>query len=140
MVNVTLPTPASGLKVVPTADLNAVKATTQFAFTAGSTKPFVAVLANEDYFNNDDILYVVSTKAPFVLPKVVAGMYAPQPGGTYDFRVETHGALGSVDAMTGPGGFLDEFSNGGDADTPSGPRTGDGSYSLSSVFTVKIAP
>jgi hypothetical protein len=141
MVNLAIPVPAKALAVVPSTDLNKVSASTQFSFTAGgSSAPFVAVLTSGDPNSNDDTLYVVSAKAPFTLPKVVGGLYSPKPGATYNFRVETHGAPASVDAMAGPTGFLDAFSVSSNADIPNGPRTGDGSYTLSMPLDVKIAP
>ncbi len=141
LVNFAIPAPAKSLAVNPTGDLNKVSATTQFAFTAGgTTAPFVAVLTGSDPSVSDDRLYVVSSKAPFTLPEVAGGMYTLKAGGSYVFRVETHGALADVDAMAGPTGFLDAFSISDSADTPSGPRTGDGSYTLSAALNVKAAP
>ncbi|HEX3852820.1 MAG TPA: hypothetical protein VHW01_17775, partial [Polyangiaceae bacterium] len=140
-INLTIPTPAKALAVAPLGDVNKVSATTQFGFTAASsTAPFVAVLTGSDPSTSDDRLYVVSSKAPFALPKVVDGLYTLKAGASYLFRVETHGAPASVDAMAGPTGFLDPFSAGDNAGTPIGPRTGDGSYTLSSVLNVKAAP
>jgi hypothetical protein len=140
MVNLAIPLPAKALAVIPSTDLNKVSATTQLSFTAASsTAPFVAVLSSSDPNSNDDNLYVVSAKAPFTLPKVVGGLYAPKPGASYVFRVETHGAFANVDAMV-ESGFLDEFSISSNADIPNGPRTGAGSYTLSMPLAVKIAP
>jgi len=140
-INLAIPTPAKALAVSPGADVDKVSATTQFTFMAGgSTAPFVAVLTSGDPFTSDDSLYVVSSKAPFTLPKVVGGMYTLKAGASYIFRVETHGAPASVDAMAGSTGFLDAFSASDFGDTPSGPRSGDGSYTLSSVLNFKVAP
>jgi len=141
MVDLAIPTPAKALAVIPASDVNKVSATTQFGFTAGSSSaPFVAVLTGVDPSISDDRLYVVGSKAPFVLPKVVDGLYTLQAGASYVFRVETHGAPATVDDMAGPNGFLDEFSGSNDDDSPVGPRTGDGSYTLSTALNVKAAP
>ena len=141
-LSVTIPTPARNLTVAPTTDLGKVSATTQFSFKPGGTAnaPFVAWFSNQDVSNHDDVLYVVSAKAPFKLPKVVNGTYALLPGGVYTWRIETHGSPASVDAMVGPTGFLDSLSAADNADAPSGPRTGDGSYTLSKSVQLTVAP
>jgi hypothetical protein len=89
---------------------------------------------------HDDILYVVSAKTPFKLPKVVNGSYTLPTGGSYIWRIETHGTPASVDAMAGPKGFLDSLSNSYNCDEPSGPRTGDGTYTLSKPTKLQLAP
>jgi len=141
-LSLSIPTPARDLAVTPMADLNKVSATTQFSFKSGTSAnaPFVATFTYEDNSVHDDILYVVSAKAPFTLPKVVNGTYTLPPGGPYIWRIETHGAPASVDAMAGPSGFLDALSNSYNCDEPSGPRTGDGSYTLSKPTKLQLAP
>ncbi|MEO6601112.1 MAG: hypothetical protein ABIQ16_14625, partial [Polyangiaceae bacterium] len=139
-INFTIPTPAKALAVIPAGDVNKVSASTQFGFTAASNSaPFVATFTGIDPTVSDDRLYVVGSKTPFALPQV-NGLSALKAGASYIFRVETHGTPASVDAMAGPSGFLDSFSRVSDANRPSGPRTGDGSYTASSVLNVKAAP
>ena len=79
----------------------------------------------------------MTAKNSFKLPVIVGGAYALNSTHLYDWRVETHGNLATVDAMAGPTGFMDEFS--GDEQTPRGPHTGDGSYTISqpNAFTMK---
>jgi len=141
-LSLSIPTPARDLAVTPAADLNKVSATTQFSFKSGTSAnaPFVATFTYEDNSVYDDILYVVSAKAPFTLPKVVNGTYSLPSDGPSIWRIETHGAPASVDAMAGPTGFLDALSNSYNCDEPSGPRTGDGSYTLSKPTKLQLAP
>ena len=141
-LSLSIPTPARDLAVTPNTDLTKVSASTQFSFKPGGSAnaPFVATFAYGDNSVHDDILFVVSAKAPFKLPKVVNGAYTLPPGGPYIWRIETHGAPASVDAMAGPSGFLDTLSNSYNADEPSGPRTGDGFYTLSKPTELKLAP
>ncbi|MEO8899985.1 MAG: hypothetical protein ABI488_00345 [Polyangiaceae bacterium] len=139
-INLTIPTPATALAVIPAGDLNKASASTQFGFTAASgSVPFVAVFTGFDPSVSDDRLYVVGSKTPFTLPKV-NGLNALKAGEEYVFRVETHGTPASVDAMAGPSGFLDAFSADDYAASPAGPRTADGSYTISTVLTVTAAP
>jgi hypothetical protein len=42
--------------------------------------------------------------------------------------------------MAGPTGFLDAVSNSYWYDEPSGPRTGDGAYTLSKSIQLQLAP
>ncbi len=42
--------------------------------------------------------------------------------------------------MAGPNGFLDALSNSYSCDEPSGPRTGDGFYTLSKLTELQLAP
>ncbi len=76
-LSLSIPTPARDLAVTPNTDLTKVSATTQFSFKPGGSAnaPFVATFAYEDNSVHDDILFVVSAKAPFKLPKVVNGAY-----------------------------------------------------------------
>lgn len=136
-VTAAIPTPARSLAVTP--NINAVSATTQFSFKPGSSGsvPFVVCFQLDDA-DVDERLYVVSAKAPFVLP--ARAMYALQAGKTYYFHIQTHGAPATVDAMAVPTGFLDSFSTGYFADTPDGPRQGDGSFTQSKTLAIKTAP
>lgn len=140
-LSLTIPTPARDLVVIPMTDATKVSATTQFNFTrgGGANAPFVATFMYGDNSVHDDILYLVSAKTPFKLPKVVNGTYTLPPG-PYGWRVETHGAPQNVDAMAGPTGFLDAVSNSYWYDEPSGPRTGDGAYTLSKSIQLQLAP
>ena len=134
-INLSIPTPAKALAA--TGDLNAINAATKFSFTAGSAGPFVGVFTND---GTDDQLYVVTSKVPFTFPSVVGGKYKLKPGAFYNLRIETHGTAASVDAMAGPTGFIDSFAVIDSHDAPTGPRTGDGSYTISSSLALKAAP
>lgn len=141
-ISLNIPTPARDLTVTPSTDLTKVSATTQFSFKPGGSAgaPFVSIFAYEDNSVHDDILYLVSAKPTFSLPKVVNGSYTLPPGGPYVWRIETHGSPASVDAMAGPNGFLDAVSNSDFCDEPSGPSTADGSYTLSRPTELQLAP
>jgi len=78
-----------------------------------------------------DGLFVVTTKKSFKIPKVINDGFALAAGGTYHWRVETHGSVATPDAAAGPTGFLDEFSGDFYGKVPLGPRRGDGSYTIS---------
>jgi hypothetical protein len=56
----------------------------------------------------------------------------------YNWRVETHGSAASVDELAVPGGYLDAFSR--TEGYAEGPRTSDGSYSISTGRTFTTAP
>ena len=141
-ISLTIPTPPRDLLITPMTDADKVGAATQFSFKKGGSAnaPFVAVFTYEDNSTHDDILYLVSAKAPFKLPQVVNGTYHLPSDGPCYWRVETHGAPESVDAMAGPTGFLDSLGNTDHHDQPSGPRTGDGSYTQSKSQKLQIAP
>ena len=136
-ISAAIPTPARMLGAAP--DINSVSATTQFSFKAGNSGsvPFVASFTLVDT-DVDERLYVVSAKAPFLLPG--NAMYALKAGETYSWHIETHGAPANVDAMAGPMGFLDSFSNSNFDDEPQGPSMGDGSFTQSATVNVKLAP
>jgi hypothetical protein len=72
---------------------------------------------------------------------VVNDSFALIGGDSYVWRIETHGALANADVAAGPSGFLDEFSEDFYKVTPSGPRRGNGSYTISDYSDpVTIAP
>jgi hypothetical protein len=138
-ITATIPKPATLLTVTPATARNKVDGTTQFAFQpgAGSSGLFVIAFKDDDTsLLKTDALFIVTTKTTFTLPKVVNDSFALIPANKYYWRVETHGTYANADAATGPTGFIDEF--GGDfyKATPSGPRRGSGSYTISGYSDV----
>ena len=86
-------------------------------------------------------LYIVTAQQKLShLPSVVDGAWTLEhaSGGAepveYQWWVETHGSFATVDAMTGPDGFIDEF--GVNYDTPVGIHHRDGTYTYSSYSIV----
>ena len=64
--------------------------------------------------------------------------YTLRRGGSHYWRIERHGSASSVDALAGPQGYLDPFSV--TDDFPYGPRTGDGTFSVSTGRSFTTAP
>ncbi len=128
--------PAASRPLTPAAGASNVDAATPFSFAAGagSAGAFVVSMAATDFY---DGLFIVTTKKQFNVPVVASGAYSLVSTHKYIWRVETHGHMATVDAMTGPTGFMDEFS--ADFESPSGPHTGDGSFTISqsNLFTAK---
>ncbi len=128
--------PAVSKPLTPATGASNVDANTQFSFVAGagSAGAFVVSMTATDFY---DGLYVVTTKKQFKVPMIAGGAYSLVSTHDYIWRVETHGNLATVDAMSGPTGFMDEFS--ADDESPIGPRTGDGSFTISqsNLFTAK---
>ena len=134
--SLTIPAPMKNLTLTPS---GAVDANTQFSCTpsAGDAGPYVSVMKNSQ--SQNDRLIVITSKRPFKLPSVVNGSYVPVHGESYNWQIETHGAPSSVDEMTGPSGFIDSF-GGKPADLePRGPRTSDGTFTMSVVKPITIA-
>jgi hypothetical protein len=134
-ITATIPTPSKPLTPA-TGALN-VDGSTPFTFQAGagSAGGFVVSMLAEAFY--DGLFIVTTNKSNFKVPVIVGGAYALVSTHVYDWRVETHGNLATVDAMAGPSGFMDEFS--GDNESPRGPHTADGSFTISqaNAFTAK---
>jgi hypothetical protein len=81
-------------------------------------------------------MYIITNRTTVTLPEFADGLSVP-PDTAVFWSVETHGDLASVDAMTGPTGFLDPFAL--RADYPRGPSTADGYFTESErrEFTVE---
>jgi hypothetical protein len=73
-------------------------------------------------------MYVVTSRTQIELPSFADGFAIP-PGTEVYWSVETHGDAVDVDALTGPDGFLDEYSLVRDA--AAGPSRGDGYFTES---------
>jgi hypothetical protein len=133
-ITATIPTPAKPL--TPMDGAVNVDGTSQFTFLAGAGNPgaYVVSMIAKDFY---DGLYVVTAQKTFTVPVVAGGAYAFGSTHIYQWRVETHDSYATVDSMSGPTGFMDEFS--GDDASPTGPHTGDGSFTISqhNEFTAK---
>jgi hypothetical protein len=133
-VTAAIPNPSKPIS--PADGAGAVDSSTQFTFTAGTgnSGPFLISMIDEGFYQG---LYVVTASKTFKVPNVPGGPYAFASGDKYLWRVETHGAFASMDAMAGPQGFMDEFS--GDDSEPLGPNNTNGAFtiSVSNEFTAK---
>lgn len=117
-----------------------IDATTPFSFQ-GSPDNAGAFLVILNSLDTGSHLYIVTAQQKLShLPNVVDGAWtlehasgAAQPV-EYQWWVETHGSFATVDAMTGPDGFIDEF--GVNYDTPVGIHHRDGTYTYSSYSIV----
>ena len=132
-----LTVPAPGKPQTPNSGAANVDSNSQFTWTsgAGNNAAFVVSMLDEDY--GQGLFVVTASKSLSKIPLVPGGPYQFASAHKYDWRMETHGTFASVDAMAGPAGFMDEFS--GDNESPRGPRTGDGAFTISqyNVFTAK---
>ena len=128
--------PAPSKPLTPADGAAAIDSNSQFTWAAdaGNAGPFLVSMTDEDFYQG---LYVVTAKKTFKVPAMPGGPYQFASAHKYIWRVETHGTFASIDAMAGETGFMDEFS--GDDETPRGPRTGDGSFTISqsNEFTAK---
>jgi len=128
--------PAPSKPLTPADGATAIDSNSQFTWAAdaGNAGPFLVSMTDEDFYQG---LYVVTAKKTFKVPAMPGGPYQFASAHKYIWRVETHGTFASIDAMAGETGFMDEFS--GDDETPRGPRTGDGSFTISqsNEFTAK---
>ncbi|HKY37810.1 MAG TPA: hypothetical protein VJN18_17830 [Polyangiaceae bacterium] len=137
-VNLTIPNPGS--LVAPNDSVTNVNLTTQFSYLGGTGSAgthLVAIHADERVSCCFDILWIATTKTQLTLPEVVGANFL-KSSELYYWRIETHGKYATVDAMTGPAGFLDSFS--ADEASPQGPRTGSGQYSVTSSRRFTAAP
>lgn len=124
----TLPRPVQ--LTSPGADTEDVPPKTTFTFqNTGNPGPYVAQIENVDAEGSFQTLFIVTAEKQFTIPEKMAGGFKLQADKYFEWRVATHGKLGSVDAMAGPDGFLQPFDLGNE--TPHGPRQADGEYSIS---------
>jgi hypothetical protein len=133
-ITVVIPKPATLLTETPANAKTKVDSNTVFSFQGGvgSAGLYVVAFRQPDASAlRTDALFVVTTKKSITIPKVINDSFALDPGASYYWRVETHGSLATTDAATGPSGFLDEFSGDSGGLVPSGPRRGDGTYTIS---------
>jgi hypothetical protein len=132
----TMAIPLPGSLVAPVDGVANVDLTTEFSYLAGAGSAGTHLVAIRSTFDSccNDAIYIATTKTQFTIPEVVGGNFL-KGGEGYFWRVETHGELATVDAMTGPTGFMDAFS--ADEETPQGPRTDNGQYTVTSsrIFT-----
>jgi hypothetical protein len=120
-----------------------VDETTPFSFQGSpdNAGAFLVVLSSN---TSGSHLYIVTAQQKLPkLPSVVDGAWTLEhaSGGAapiqYNWWVETHGSFATVDEMTGPDGYFDEF--GVHYITPVGIHQQDGTYTYSSLsqFTTK---
>jgi hypothetical protein len=137
--NLTIPHPGS--LVAPNDLATNVNLTTQFSYLAGTGSAgthLVAIHSDESAAGCCyDILWIATTKTQLTIPEVVGSNFLKSSEGYY-WRIETHGKYATVDAMTGPTGFLDSFS--ANEASPQGPRTGAGQYTVTSSRWFNAAP
>jgi hypothetical protein len=85
----------------------------------------------------DAAVHVVTHRTSFPFPNVVDNAFVLTAGVDYYWYVETHGSFKTVDEMTGPTGFVDDFSK--NYVTPVGSKPASGTYTSTAEvqFNVK---
>lgn len=130
---VALTVPEPSVLLLPADGATAVDSTTQFAFSGSSASgAYLVAMSSHSYYSG---LFIVTAREEFTIPEVVGGAFELISDDLTEWHVETHGDWTDVDAMAGPGGFMDAFAS--DGATPIGPRLGNGAYtaSVSRYFT-----
>jgi hypothetical protein len=130
---VALSIPAPAAQQVPASGIANVTlgSSVQFGWTGSGPALFHA--ESKNFY---DGMYVVTTRRSITLPAFTG--YAPRRNELYNWRVEKHGSAATMDELAGPSGYLDAFSR--TDDQPQGPRSGDGSFSISTGRTFTTAP
>lgn len=98
----------------------------------GDAQTFVWLLWSD---SSNEAIHVVTAAKELTVPTFPNGLDLIRPGDTYTWRVETHDAAESVDAMLEPEGFMGDF-NDIAYDEPDGPGAGSGTYATSAVRSV----
>ncbi len=129
-LGLTLLTPL--VQVTPASGTAGVTGSTAFSW-AGRDSAYVFHVENIDTY---DGLFVVTTRRTVTLPTF--GSFSLRGNGNFNWRVQTHGDATTVDSLAGPQGYLDPFATGDDR--PLGPRTEDGSFTISTGRTFTTAP
>jgi hypothetical protein len=129
---VALAIPDPMAQTMPATALTNVGPSTQFGWSGGAG-PCVFHIENSNYYEG---IFVVTSRRTIALPTFDG--YTLRRGGNHFWRVERHGSASSVDALAGPQGYLDPFSV--SDDFPYGPRTGDGTFSISTGRSFTTAP
>ena len=127
--NVALTMPAGVRQVAPPADAT-VDFNTTFLWEA---EPNVYVFSAQDEVGRD-LVHVVTTKREARLPQAPTFVYQAH---RFSWVIEVHGTYASVDAATGPEGFLDTLAS---YNTPRGPARGKGTYVESNTLYMSIKP
>jgi hypothetical protein len=128
--------PAPPTVLTPTNQAPGVTETTMFSFK-GSPDNAGAFLVILHSIDTDAHLYIVTTQKKFSIPSVVDGAWVLEhatadPPAQYEWWVETHGHFATVDEMTGPNGYVDEF--GVNYITPVAIHQADGTYTYSAAY------
>jgi hypothetical protein len=135
---VALEIPAPAAQLSPVQGAQNVSTATSFEFTSGQRDvgAFVVKILDTGPFRG---IYVVTSKTRFSLSELPAipNSFELDPGELHGWQVETHGKPANVDAMCGPGGFIDEFAESTQSPTPS---HGSGSYTASKGAEFTTAP
>jgi hypothetical protein len=129
--------PAPPTVLTPPSGTANVDDKTNFTFKASADNAgafLVTISADSD----PQVLYIVTTQKKFQIPSVVDGAFVLAPGEDYNWWVETHGSFATVDEMTGPTGWFDEF--GKEYDTPLGIEQPSGSYTSSAAYQFTTKP
>lgn len=133
----TLDIPAPPKVLTPAYGTKNVDGNTNFTFQASADNAgafLVTISADSD----PQVLYIVTTQKKFQIPSVVDGAFVLYPGEVYSWWVETHGSFATVDEMTGPTGWFDEF--GKEYNRPLGVEQPSGSYTSSAAYQFTTKP
>jgi hypothetical protein len=124
--------PEPPVQVVPASGAAGVTGSTQFTWT-GPNGAYVFHIEDIDYYEG---FFIVTTRRTVTPPTFES--FSLRQGRSYNWRVEKHGSSGTVDSLAGPDGYLDPFSRGDDY--PYGPKSGAGTFSISTGRTFTPAP
>jgi hypothetical protein len=129
--------PAPPTVLTPPSGASNVDGATNFTFksSADNAGAFLVTISAD---NDPQVLYIVTTKKKFQIPSVVDGAFVLYPDSDYSWWVETHGSFATVDEMTGPTGWFDEF--GKEYSTPLGVEQPSGSYTSSAFYQFTTKP
>jgi hypothetical protein len=135
----TLSIPAPATVLSPTTSGTMADQTTQFSFN-GSADSKGAYVIHVEATQFYQAFYIVTSKKKFTLP--VSNGYDWIGGRVYYWRVETFGALATVDQMAGPTGFADAYygpTQSTSTGEPQGLKQDSGSFTMSAkgFFTYK---
>jgi hypothetical protein len=130
--------PAPPALLAPQYDATQIDESSSFSFkgSADNAGAFVVIIHSLD--TNRRLFIVTSQQKLTKLPTVVDGAWALEHAtganspSEYEWWVETHGSFATVDDMTGPDGYFDEF--GVNYTTPVDIHQQDGTYTYTPAF------
>ena len=134
---VSLVVPLPPVILTPPDGAKDVDARTSFTFKGSADNTGAFVLTIHRLTSERQKIYVVTTHQALTLPTVVGGALTLSAGQNYEWWVETHGTFASVDEMTSPSGFIDEFGYHGNSPNGGDATEGTYTYSATNAFVAK---
>jgi len=131
--SVALELPNPPTQIAPADLASMVNAQTNFEWSAGAASPSGVFLLHIEDTGVYRGVFVLTTRTRLPLPSPPT--FNLRANTEHWWQVEQHGSWANTDEATGSGGFQDSFS--ATRDSPSGPKRGPGSFSMSyrSAFT-----